>query len=156
MIDVEVPGVGTFAIEHVVLDVNGTIAVDGAVVASVAEHVGRLSRDVTVWMITADTHGVAAETASGLGISVEIIAPGSEGAQKTAFVERLGASGVVAVGNGANDAGMLAAAAVGVCVVGPEGAAAQAVSAADVVVTSIDDALGLLVTPSRLVATLRR
>ncbi len=156
MIDVDVPGTGTISIEHVVLDVNGTISVDGSLVDGVAEGVETFGGDVTVWMITADTRGTAARTAARLGISVEIIEPGMEDSQKTAFVRRLGASGVVAVGNGANDVGMLTEAAIGVCVVGPEGAAGAAVSAADVVVTSIADALGLLVDPRRLVATLRR
>ena len=156
MISVEVPGVDTFSIEHVVLDVNGTIALDGTIAGGVPERVALLTESATVWMITADTHGVAAETAARLGVSVEIITPGAEDAQKTEFVRRLGARGVVAVGNGANDAGMLGEAAIGVCVIGPEGASGRAVAAADVVVTSIDDALDLLVSPRRLVATLRR
>ena len=156
MITVDVPGLTTLALEHVVLDVNGTIAVDGTLLEGVAEGVAALADDVAVWMITADTHGVAARDAASLGISLKIIERGGEDAQKTEFVRGLGAGAVVAIGNGANDAGMLAEAAVGVCVVGREGAAGLAVAAADVVVTSIEDALGLLAHPQRLVATLRR
>ncbi len=51
---------------------------------------------------------------------------------------------------------MLSLAAVGICVLGPEGAAASAVSAADVVCRSVTEALGMLLEPRRLVATLRR
>jgi len=62
---------------------------------------------------------------------------------------------VVAIGNGANDAAMLQEAALGIAVLGPEGLAAEALLAADVVVASIEDALDLLLRPHRLVATLR-
>jgi soluble P-type ATPase len=51
---------------------------------------------------------------------------------------------------------MLREAAVGIAVVGPEGPAVGALATADVVVASLDDALGLLRSPKRLVATLRR
>jgi soluble P-type ATPase len=51
---------------------------------------------------------------------------------------------------------MLAAAALGIAVVGPEGAAGAAVRAADVVCASIVDALDLLLDERLLVATLRR
>jgi soluble P-type ATPase len=51
---------------------------------------------------------------------------------------------------------MLREAALGIAVVGPEGLAGGALPAADVVVASINDALGLLVNSKRLIATLRR
>ena len=75
-----------------------------------------------------------------------------ETAQKANVVRHMGAERVVAIGNGANDADMLREAAV----IGPEGLAMGALATADVVVASIDDALGLLRSPKRLVATLRR
>jgi soluble P-type ATPase len=50
---------------------------------------------------------------------------------------------------------MLEECAIGVCVVGREGAAAAALLAANVVTTDICDALDLLLKPERLVATLR-
>jgi soluble P-type ATPase len=63
---------------------------------------------------------------------------------------------VVAIGNGANDAAMLSTAALGIAVLGPEGTARESIEAADVVVTSIEIGLDLLLNPRRLVATLRR
>jgi len=83
------------------------------------------------------------------------VAPGDEAEQKRSLVERLGAERVVAIGNGANDAGMLQAAALGIAVLGPEGLAGEAWQAADVV-AGIHQALDLLLHPRRLVATLRR
>ncbi len=62
---------------------------------------------------------------------------------------------VVAIGNGRNDRMMLDAAALGIAVCGAEGAAAETLEAADIVVGRIVDALDLLLHPKRLVATLR-
>jgi soluble P-type ATPase len=68
----------------------------------------------------------------------------------------LGAAQVAAVGNGANDEGMLRAAAVGIAVIQQEGTAVATLCAADVVVPDIRAALDLLIEPQRLIATLRR
>jgi soluble P-type ATPase len=51
---------------------------------------------------------------------------------------------------------MLKAAAIGIAVVGTEGAATEAVFAADVVTNNIADAFELLLKPKRLIATLRK
>ncbi len=158
MLKLDIPGWdGPLEIEHLVLDVNGTIALDGSLIPGLDEAVGALrSTGLHVVAITADTHGTASALRERTGIELKVIEPGQERAHKRAYVEWLGARRVAAVGNGANDAGMLAAAAVGICVIGPEGAAGGAVSSADVVVNGIADALDLLRTPARLVATLRR
>lgn len=156
MVRIEVPGAGVLEIEHLVLDVNGTIACDGRVLPGVMEGVAALGERLHVVAITADTHGTATHLRDELGIDVHVISPGGEGSQKRAFVESLGAVNVIAAGNGANDAEMLRASAVGVCVIGTEGAAGSALAAADVVVGDVTALFGLLEHPARLTATLRR
>lgn len=156
MLHIEIPGVGQLALEHLVLDVNGTIALDGAVSPSVAEGIAALHDRLHVVAITADTHGTAPHLREQLGIDVQAIAAGNEGAQKLAFVESLGRDGVIAAGNGANDVEMLRAAAIGVCVISDEGAAGAALAASNVVVSGVGALFGLLQNPARLVATLRR
>jgi len=81
--------------------------------------------------------------------------PGDEPAQKARFVQQLGPAGVAAVGQGANDAAMLKAAALGIAVLSPEGLAVSTLLAADVVMPDILSALALFEHPVRLVATLR-
>jgi soluble P-type ATPase len=61
----------------------------------------------------------------------------------------------VAIGNGRNDRLMLAAAVLGIGVVGGEGLAGEALRASGIVVRHIVDALELLPEPRRLIATLR-
>ena len=138
-----------------VLDLNGTIALDGEVLAGVPEQLAALSENLTVFVVTADTQGRASAIAERLGVRLVLVTPGDEAGQKLATVERLGAERVVAIGNGANDARMLRAAALGIAVLGPEGLAVEAWQAADVAAT-MHDALDLLLRPRRLVATLRR
>ena len=74
---------------------------------------------------------------------------------KDDYVRRLGAARTACVGNGRNDRLMLRAARLGIAVVQREGAASEALRAADVVAFSVSDALDLLLRPLRLTATLR-
>ena len=156
MIRVSVPGRDTFDLSHLVLDLNGTIALDGQVLPGAAERLAALSAGLAVHLVTADTQGRAAQSAESLGLQLFGIVPGAEGRQKLGLVLQLGPEQTVAIGNGANDAEMLSAAAVGIAVLGPEALATTALQAADVVVGRIEDALDLLLWPKRLIATLRR
>ena len=75
--------------------------------------------------------------------------------QKERYITELGAKNVFALGNGKNDRLMLKEARLGVAVCLDEGVCIEAVNSADILVNSIDDALGLLLYPNRLKATLR-
>lgn len=156
MLTVEIAGFGRLALDHLALDLNGTLALDGEVLPGVAERLAALSPHLQIHLLTADTRGRGAATADGLGIDLYRLTRGDEVAQKRAFVESLGVERVAAVGNGANDAEMLAAAALGIAVLGPEGLARAAWQNADLIVSDIGAALDLLLHPQRLIATLRR
>lgn len=156
MITINIPGRGTLELTDLVLDLNGTIALDGQVLPGVAERLSALSNDLTLHLVTADTQGQAAQSAERLGLHLFRIVPGDEAGQKLGLVAQLGPAQTVAIGNGANDARMLAAAGLGIAVLGPEGLATAALQAAEVVVGRIEDALDLLLRPQRLIATLRR
>jgi len=156
MLQVNVPGFGDLTLHHLALDLNGTIAVDGEVLPGVEECLLKIAQHLTVHLVSADTRGKAVQTASHLGVNLVRIERGKELQQKGQFVWSLGATDVVAIGNGANDAQMLGAAGLGIAVLGPEGCALEALQAADVVVPSIGSALDLLLNAQRLIATLRR
>lgn len=141
---------------HLVLDLNGTIALDGGVLSGVVERLTTLAGELEIYLVTADTRGGAAAIAAALPVRLLTLAPGGEAEQKRALVMQLGTQHTVVIGNGANDAWMLAVAALGIAVLGPEGLATIALQAAEVVVARIEDALDLLLHPRRLAATLRR
>jgi P-type E1-E2 ATPase len=153
---VEIPGRGSTHLSAVVLDLNGTIAIDGEVIPGVAERILALQEaGLTCYLLTADTRGLGAATAAALGVALQRLRPAGEAAQKADFVKQLGADHVFAVGNGANDGDMLRAAAVGVAVLQEEGTSLAALQGADLVVPDINAALDLLLEPQRLIATLR-
>lgn len=150
-----IPGFGTLDLQHLVLDFNGTIARDGQLLSNLDRTLQQLSQHLAIHVLTADTGGTVRQELEGLPCNLKIIAEGSEAEQKEAFVKELGADHVVCFGNGSNDRLMLKAARLGVAVLEGEGTAVVAITSADIVVRSIYDAMGLLMVPRRLVATLR-
>lgn len=156
MIEVTIPGRETCRFEQLVLDLNGTIAADGEIIEGVAERLQSLSELLDVSIVTADTHGSASRLGAHLHVQIHRVEQGAEDVQKLALVQRLGEKTTVAIGNGRNDVSMLKEAALGICVIGEEGAATEAVMSCDIVVAGICAALDLLVNTDRLVATLRR
>jgi P-type E1-E2 ATPase len=149
----EIPGHGLLELEHLLLDVNGTLTSRGQLIDGVAERLAALRGVLVLHLLSADTFGALAEVAERLGVEATVVRDGQ--AKLSALLE-LGPARCAAIGNGANDAPMLEAAAVGVAVVGPEGASAAVLRAADVVCASILDALDLLLEERVLVATMRR
>jgi len=155
VIRIDVPGGPALRLERLVLDFNGTIARDGVLDPDAAEAIRALAEKIEIHVVTADTFGRAAAELEGLPCRLERIPPGGQAEAKEAYLRRLGPERTAAVGNGRNDARLLAAAAVGLCVIGPEGAAREAILAADGAAPSPAAALGLLLEPRRLAATLR-
>jgi P-type E1-E2 ATPase len=156
MREITVPGRGSYAIEHLILDLNGTIAVDGTILPGVRERVAKLSQALDVIVVTADTHGNAEELLGDLPVTIRRIKDSEENEQKLEVVLEKGAATTVSIGNGSNDVLMLKESVLGICVTGGEGASVEAMMASDIVVTTIDDALDLLLKPRRAIATLRR
>ena len=156
MIKFSIPGLGEYRLEHLVMDVNGTLAVDGQLVNGVPERISSLRDQLAIHLLTADTHGLQATIDQQLGLIAARITPGGESLQKSDYVRRLGSEHVVAIGQGANDAGMLEAARLGICVMSVEGVAKETLFASDLVAPTILDALDLLEKPRRIVASLRR
>ncbi len=156
MIELNIPGRGLIQLKHLVCDVNGTLAVDGQLVDGVKSRLSRLRDRLTVHLLTADTHGKQAIIDQQLGLKAVLIQPGDEASQKEQYLKSLGAETCAVIGQGANDAGMMRIASLGICVFSPEGSALETLTAADLVVTNILDALDLLEKPLRIVATLRK
>jgi P-type E1-E2 ATPase len=143
-------------LEHLVLDVNGTLALDGKLIDGVALYLSRLGKQLEIHLITADTHGQQAVIDRQLCLTAVRLQPGDEAQQKADFVRQLGPEQVAAIGQGANDSGMLNAAALGIAILGREGLAAVTLQAADLLLPDILSALELFEKPTRIVASLRK
>lgn len=155
MLNLDIPGYPPLKLCHLVLDYNGTLAVDGRPVAVIGQLLTRLSADLDIHVVTADTFGKVREGLTDVPCTVSILPAGDQDQAKLDYINRLGSTQTVCMGNGRNDRLMLKAAALGVAVILEEGAAAETLLAADVVCRIIVDALELLLQPLRLAATLR-
>ena len=156
MIEVNIPGRDKkLEITTLLLDVNGTITCDGHLLPGVADKIALLKELVDVYILTADTFGFGIQVAAELGIQFLKVSPVEGNQDKKAFVHHFNPQNVAAVGNGFNDRSMLAEAGLSVVVIGPEGCSLQALTAADIAVTDINQALELLLNPLRIKATLR-
>ncbi len=149
---VPIPGGDDLRLEHLVLDVNGTLSDRGEPIVAPLTALDVLGKKLALHVLSADTFDTAAALAAGVHAQYRQVERGQD---KREYVEALGAHACVAIGNGRNDAMMLAAAALGIAVIGPEGTHRSALDAADVVALSIDETLGLLAEPETLTATLR-
>jgi P-type E1-E2 ATPase len=155
MLEIIITPRGLLRLHYLVLDVNGTIALDGELIPGVAERLVDLGELLEICLVSADTQGTLAALSSTLGVTARRLQVGDEALQKASLVKELGADHVVAVGNGANDVAILREAALGIAVLGREGLAVACLTSADVIVSDINAALDLLLHPRRLLATLR-
>lgn len=156
MIELNIPGRGQQQLEHLVCDLNGTLALDGALPDGMVRKLNALRDRLTIHLISADTLGNLAAIERQLKILAVRIDPQAEADQKAAYVRSLGAKQVAAIGQGANDAAMLTEAALGICVLSPEGTAVETLLAADLVLPGIFPALELFERPLRIVSSLRK
>ena len=149
---VELPGREPITMAELVLDFTGTLSKDGQLLPGVADRLTELANRIRITVMTADTFGRAREALADLPVEMRLI---ETGADKAKLIDELGPGSLVAIGNGRNDLAMVKAAAIGIAVIGPEGAAGELAAAADVVTNHIHDALDLVANPLRLKATLR-
>ena len=154
---IEIPGYRTLEIKNLVLDYNGTIALDGEIPQSVKERLCVLANDcgLSVYVLTADTHGTARSMCEGLPLTIMTFPGDSAMYEKQRIIKELGADVSMAVGNGRNDVLMCREAVLSAAIIGGEGAFSGLIAETTVTVRSIEDALDLLIKPKRLIATLR-
>ncbi len=147
-----IPGRSQLRLEHLLVDVNGTLTNRGVLLDGVSTRLGRLRDTLQIRLVSADTFGTLEAIAERLEVAA-VRASGGE--DKLRVLDVLGRRRCAVIGNGANDALVLEAAAVSFAVLGPEGASAAALRCADIVCASATDALELLLDPQALSATLR-
>ncbi len=155
MIEIDIPGFKRLGLEHLVLDYNGTVAVDGCLLAGVKDRLRDLGEHLRVHIITADTFGQVSACVADLTCSLHVLPPGNQAEAKRDYLRALDPGKTVCIGNGRNDRLMLQEAALGIAVMLAEGACSNSITASDVVCGGIEDALDLLLHPLRLIATLR-
>ncbi|NLW82688.1 MAG: ATPase P [Desulfovibrionales bacterium] len=155
MIELDIPGFGKLGLRYLVLDYNGTLALDGRVQPGVFSRLSQLTNLLSVHILTADTFGTVRVAFGQSDCIVHILQPGNEREAKVAYIRSLGAESCICLGNGNNDAAMLKEGGLSLAILQPEGVAQSALSAAHILVPGIEAGLDLLLHPNRLKATLR-
>lgn len=155
MMEIHIPGYKSLFLEHLVLDYNGTLAIDGQLIDGVRGCLEVLSKNLEIHVLTADTFGKVQSGMEGVPCSISILPVEKQDIGKLNYIKSIGAEKTVCIGNGRNDRLMLKESALGISVILQEGAASVTVQDADVVCLDIVSALELLLHPLRLTATLR-
>ena len=155
MIAIDIPGYGPLRLKFLVMDYNGTLAIDGKLIQGVSASLAILQSHLEIHIITADTFGIARDQLSGLAVKLNLLTTGEQAVQKFKYICDIGAEFTVAIGNGRNDRMMVKCAQLGIAVVQNEGAARETVANSDILMPDINSALDLLINHKRLIATLR-
>jgi len=155
LIEINIPGWGNLGIENIVIDLNGTIAMDGKIPPQVKEKILILSQRVNIHILTADTQGTATEEVRDIPVALIKISEEKSKEAKFESLKNLNPESTVVIGNGNNDQLILKEAALGIIVLGDEGMSISAMKNADVIVKDVSNALDLFLKPKRLIATLR-
>jgi soluble P-type ATPase len=141
---VDVLGGPSLDLHYLLIDVNGTLSNRGTLIDGVNERLRKNREVLEVRLLSADLFGDLADISAELGLDAT---PATNGGAKRDVIAALGSGRCVAIGNGANDEAMLREAALGIAVIGAEGAATATLAVADLVTRSVIDALDLLLYP---------
>ncbi len=156
MIKLDIPGRGDFEIENIVLDLNGTLSVDGKIHSKARDKINFLAKRANIYILTADTRGLAGQILGKLKAEIVLLSGDNTSREKGKYIQAIGPNRTVAIGNGYNDHLMVKEAALGFCIIGKEGASTETIKNADVVLQDVLDALDFLLKPLRHRATLRQ
>lgn len=152
---IEIPGYRELNITSLLLDYNGTIAVDGVIRREVRERIEKLAKQLDIYILTADTHGTARLQCEGLDVKVHTFPVDNAMDNKREILDYIGGNSCVCMGNGRNDTRMFEAAALSIGILDQEGACGNLLQMSDLCVRCAEDGLDLLLYPKRLIAGLR-
>jgi len=156
-----VPSYGILNLNNALFDINGTIQFDGKISKEIKDKIKDLKREYNVYLISADTRGNLKEIAKELDVkSIKIKPEGldsiTEAEAKNNELIKLGKENTAAIGNGNNDSLMLKNAALGIVIIGTEGASVKTILNADVALPDPISAIDFLLDEKKIIATLRK
>jgi len=77
-LEYEIPGGETLVLEHLLLDVNGTLTDQGELIEGVSERLKRLQDDLAIRLLSADSRGTLDDLATNLELGSQRVSSGSE------------------------------------------------------------------------------
>lgn len=147
-------GVGEIELDTIILDLNGTLAVNGKLVDGVKERLSKLKElGYTIYLFTGDQRGNAALLAAEIGI---VLQKATSSDEKEELSLKLNSEKTVAIGNARIDIGTFKHSKVRIATVQAEGIHVEILKHVDILTTSINDALDILINPDTFNATMRK
>ncbi|MCH4887160.1 ATPase P [Acidaminobacter sp. JC074] len=150
--NIEITGLGTYEIDSIFIDYNGTIANNGQLMTGIKKNLRDLSENYQVYVITGDTFGTVRQAFEDTNIHVILANTAKE---KADIISKHQPDHCLAIGNGAIDHLMFNKAGLSIGVIEREGASLKALLEADLVVTSIYHAFEIIESPKKIIATLK-
>ena len=99
---IEIPGYPSLDLKYLLLDYNGTIALDGIISEAVANKIRQLSDLFQIYVLTADTNGTARQMCEGLPVEILTFPNDAAMQEKQNILYSLGKENCAAIGNGRN------------------------------------------------------
>lgn len=152
---INIPGFKEIEIKSLVCDYNGTIANSGKLIKGVEEYINTLSKQIDIYIITADTFGTVENELKNANCKVLKISKENQNQQKLDLIKKLNPENTVSFGNGRNDELMLKKSILGIGILEEEGIYSKNLLSADILCKSILNAFELFLNPNKLIATLR-
>lgn len=141
-------------IKTIVLDLNGTLSVNGKIPAGAKKRLEKLKAlSYKIILFTGDQRGTAKELCADLNIEFIITQTGKD---KEDAILRLEPDTCASIGNARIDIGTFKRARLSVITLQAEGIHADVIKYADIIVPSINDALDLFINKDSLLATLKK
>ncbi len=151
--EIVIPGREKLLIKTVLLDLNGTIEVSGAIPYGVREGIEELQTlGIRVILFHHDKNAGIEKLANILGVIAEYA---ENGEQKLNKASKYDLKTAAAIGNGLDDLLIFQNVPLSIITLQSEGIALKSLQSADVLVSSINDAFDLFIDQTRLIATLR-
>ncbi|MBW2991211.1 hypothetical protein KY348_05920 [Candidatus Woesearchaeota archaeon] len=140
-------------LDTIVLDLNGTLAVNGVIPKGVPEKLEKLRKlGFKILLFTGNVRNDADKLCGDLGIEYKIALTSDD---KEKLMKKLGISNCVAIGNARADIGTFKHAKLSILTLQAEGIHTGAIEHVDVIVPSINDAFDFLLSKATFNATMR-
>ena len=150
----QVPEVGEIEINTIVMDLNGTLSVNGKIPEGVKEKLAKLKAlEINVVLFTGDQRGTAADLCKEYGID---FVRTKSGLEKEEAMKKYDSETTAAIGNARIDIGTFKHAKVSIATLQSEGIHSGIINSVDVIVPSINDALDFFIDTDTFSATMRK
>ena len=103
MIEIAISGYRKLKFDHLVMDYNGTLAVDGKITDGVKVCLEVLAENLQLPVVTADIFGKVRPVLKDVSCKLSILAVGNQDVGKLLYVKDLDLERTVCIGNGRND-----------------------------------------------------